>query len=500
MLDPRTPVIIGVGQVDQPVDPVAAVEPLGLFERAARRAADDCGARRDPLAVLDTVATVEILSWRYADVGAALARRLGCGPVRTVRSTTGGNGPQLLLTRMAAAIQRGEHRAVLLGGAEAMGSRLRARYVGTRLPWAPGAPGPPARAIGDPRPGTDAGEDAHGAGPPAHTYPLFETAIRAAAGRSVRDHQDVVATLWATFSDVAAANPHAWSRVAYDATAIATPGPDNRVVAFPYTKRMVANMNVDQGAALLLVAYEVARDLGVPDDRLVFPLAGADAHDHFHFTTRAHLDRSPAIRAVGAAALGATAIGMDDVARFDLYSCFPSAVQIAMSELGLAGPAGRDPRPLTVTGGLAFAGGPMNNYSTHAIAAMVDACRRDPGSIGLVTALGWYVTKHAMGVYSTTPSPRGFVAAPSPQDEIDSLPACRVERSYVGRATVEATSVVMRRDGTPDVGILSLRTPTGARTLANIRDTTALTDMTIRAWEGDQVRVVTDGTTNTVEY
>ena len=127
--------------------------------------------------------------------------------------------------------------------------------------------------LGDPRPGTNDYEMAHTAVAPTQIYPLFETALRAEAGRTVDEHQRDVSELWATFAAVAAGNPYTWSRVPYSAEEIRTPSADNRVVTFPYPKRMCANIDVDQAAALLLCSYEAARDLGVPDDRLVFPLA-----------------------------------------------------------------------------------------------------------------------------------------------------------------------------------------------------------------------------------
>src|SRR5262249_20699176 len=156
------------------------------------------------------------------------------------------------------------------------------------------------------------------------------------------EHQREVSELWAGFAAVAAENPYAWSRVAFSPEDIRTPARDNRVVTFPYLKRMCANIDVDQAAALLLCSYDVARDHGVPDDRLVFPLAGADAHDHFFFSERETLSASPAIAAAGRAALESAGYGIDDVARFDLYSCFPSAVEIALGALGLRGPDGGD--------------------------------------------------------------------------------------------------------------------------------------------------------------
>jgi acetyl-CoA C-acetyltransferase len=289
--------------------------------------------------------------------------------------------------------------------------------------------------------------------------------------------------------------------VPYSAEEIRTQSADNRIVTFPYLKRMCANIDVDEAAAVLLCSYEVARDLGVSDERLVFPLAAADAHDRFFFSERESLCASPAIAAAGGAALDAAGVGVDDVARFDLYSCFPSAVEIALGALRLRGPNGGDPRPLTVTGGLGFAGGPANNYPTHAIAAMVDACRRDPGSIGMVSALGWYVTKHSIGLYSTAPPERGFtrVDAATTQATVDALPGRATAGVYSGAATVEATAVVFEREGWPALAIVSTITPDGRRALANTRDAAVMQDMTEKAWEGRRVTLRTDGTVNTID-
>lgn len=503
MLDPRTPVIVGTGQVSQRLDdPTKAHEPIDLLADAARAADADAGAARSVLAALDTIAVVDMVSWKYPDPGALLGRRLGVEPRTTITTTVGGNSPQLLVNDVATTIANGDVRAVLVGGAEAVHTRWRARREPkTWLDWTHADDPPCAHVLGDPRPGTNDYEMAHTAVAPTHIYPLLETAVRAASGRDVEDHQQHVSELWETFAAVSAGNPHAWSRIAYSAEEIRTPSPDNRVVTFPYLKRMCANIDVDQGAALLLCSYEAARDLGVPDDRLVFPLAGADVHDHFFFSERDSLATSPGIAAAGHALTRAAGVAIDDIARFDLYSCFPSAVEIALQALGLAGAAGGDLRPLTVTGGLAFAGGPANNYPTHAIAAMVDACRRDPGSVGMVSALGWYVTKHSMGLYSTTPPANGFalVDATRTQAEVDALPGRETAGAYSGSTTVEATAVVVERDGTPAIAILSTLTPDGRRALANTRDAAVMQEMTEKAWEGRAVNLRTDGTVNTLD-
>jgi acetyl-CoA C-acetyltransferase len=502
VVDSRTPVLIGAGQVSQRLDdPTRAREPIDLLADAARRAEADAGAPRSPLAAVDTVAVVDIVSWKYPDAGALLGRRLGIDPRTTVTTTVGGNSPQLLVNELAAMITRGDARAVLLGGAECVYTRWRARREPkVWLDWTQADDPPCQHVVGDARPGTNDYEMAHTAIAPTQIYPLFETALRAELGHTVDEHQRVVSELWASFAAVAAGNPHAWSSTPLSAVDIRTPSPENRIVTFPYLKRMCANIDVDQAAALLLTSYELARDIGVPDDRLVFPLAGADAHDHFFFSERDALSASPAIAAAGRAALGAAGVGIDDVARFDLYSCFPSAVEIALSALGLRGPLDGDGRPLTVTGGLGFAGGPANDYPTHAIAAMVDACRRDPGSVGMVSALGWYVTKHSIGLYSTIPPRSGFVRADADrvQAQVDALPRRDTAGAYDGRAIIEATAVVYDREGAPAVAIVSTLTPDGRRALANTRDAAVMLEMTEKAWEGRTVELRTDGTVNTL--
>ena len=498
MIDPRTPVVVGVGEVDQRVDPHDAREPIALFADAVRAADADTGRPGVLLSRADTVAAVQIVSWPYADAGARVSQELGIEPRRTVMSTVGGNSPQLLVNEMAADIATGAADVVVIGGGESMHARWRARReprVHLEWPVDDGAPCP--NIVGDPRPGTNDFEQAHSAVAPTHIYPLFETGLRAAAGRTVEAHQRVVGALWSRFAEVAAANPHAWSRTPHSAEAITTPTAENRMVVFPYTKRMCANIDVDQGAAVLLCSYEAARDAGIAEDRMVFLHAGADAHDHWFVTERAALAEAPAIGIATRAALAAASVGIDDIARFDLYSCFPAAVEMAMQALGLRGVEHGDERPLTVTGGLGFAGGPVNNYPTHGIARMVDACRADPGSFGLTTALGWYATKHSVGVWSSRAAERFVRVDPAvTQAEVDALPGREPSGLFDGAMTIEATSVVMERDGRPSLAIVAGLLADGRRGLANSRDPDVMTAMTREAWEGRTVHVGNDGTTN----
>ena len=256
------------------------------------------------------------------------------------------------------------------------------------------------------------------------------------------------------------------------------------MIAYPYTKLMTANMLVDQGAALILCSAAAAEAAGVPRDQWVFPLAGADAGDHWFLSHRADFHSSPAIRLAGAAALSLAGAEVDDVAHLDLYSCFPSAVQIGAAELGI--PVDDPGRPLTVTGGLTFGGGPGNDYGTHAIASMVNRLRTDPGALGLVTGMGWYVTEHSIGVYGTAPGSRaptgtglpdrttveeaaGFRWG-DPQAAVGALPQCSSDADAVGEVTVETYSVAYERDGAPSRAVVACRTPDSRRAWANVTD------------------------------
>jgi acetyl-CoA C-acetyltransferase len=247
------------------------------------------------------------------------------------------------------------------------------------------------------------------------------------------------------------------------------------MVSLPYPKLCTANMQVDQGAGSIVCSAEAARAAGVPEERWVFPLAGADANDHWFISERAELHRSPAIRLAGAAALEGAGLGIDDVASIDLYSCFPAVVQMAAAELGLAidDPA----RPLTLTGGLTFGGGPGNNYTSHGIARAVGALRDAPGSAALVTGLGWYATKHSVGVYASRPPAhaggRPF-AWRNVQPDVDALPRCRVDPEALGPVRVETYTVTFDREGAPERGIIACRTANDSRAWGNVTDPGAL--------------------------
>lgn len=495
-LDPRTPVVVGGGQwtnrVDHGESPAAPVE---LIAGALRRAADDAGVGPDLLRAADAVRIVHMFSWRYANPAALVAERLGASPRDTAVSPTGGNEPQTLVSQACRDIAAGRADVVLIGGAEAWRSR-QAPGGGTALGWTPlgDQPGPAARSTSEDAPLNHPAEIARGIILPTQIYPLFEQALRHRAGRSIEDHLVRVSELWSRFSEVAATNPHAWVRRAMTPEEIRTASPTNRWICWPYTKVMNANNAVEQGAGLVVMSVERAEALGIARDRWVFPWAATEAHDTYAVSHRADLASSPAIRLCGHALSELAGIDFADaVDHVDLYSCFPSAVQVAAIELGLS-----LDRDLTVTGGLSFAGGPWSNYVSHSIATMLGVLREDPGSVGLISANGGYLTKHALALYSTRPPEGGFRWA-SPQGAVDALPRrdlCEPTDDLVPRdGEIEAWVVSHDRAGQPERAIATLVLEDGRRAWADNREADTLVELTSGAEQiGRSVKLTPDGT------
>lgn len=487
-LDPRTPVIIGVGQRSQRVDRgEPELEPIDLMVVAARSALEDAGV--GDASAVDSIRTVGLLSWRYTDPGSLVAERLGVGhPVDSAIAAMGGNSPQMLLNRTALDIQDGAVSCVVLAGAESWRTSSKYRAAGERPAWTVEPEGTrPARQIGAAVEMNHEAEAALGIFLPIQVYPMFEQAHRHHLGRTMDEHLPIVGGLWSRFSEVAAKNPHAWIQEPMTPAEVVTPSPTNRMVGMPYTKVMNSNNAVEQSAAVVLCSVEVAERLGVPRDRWVFPLAGADAREHSYVSHRDTLHTAPAVGIAGRAALAEAGLTIDDIGHVDLYSCFPVAVQVGAEELGLD-----LDRQLTQTGGLSFAGGPWNNYVMHAIAAMVDTLRADPGTTGLVWANGGYLTKHAFGIYSTEPPAGGFRHA-HPQDEIDALPSREVVADHAGGATIETWTVMHGKDGEPEQAIVAMLLDDGRRAWGTTDDADDMATMAAEDVIGRRVQRSADG-------
>ncbi len=486
-LDPHLPVIVGVGEtVHRDAD---SPEPAQLMAAAVHAALADAGTGNAFLKKTSAIAALTPGGWLDGDPGRRVAELLGI-EARTVRASMfGGNGPQLLVNELGQRIQGNELDAALVCSGEAINTLRKARAAGGEPDWpAPdGARQADEVLEADLPAGTEA-ETEVGMFAPIIAYPLIENAIRAATGRTAAEQLELIASVWSRFSAVAAEQPAAWTRTAYSAEQLRTPSAENRPVTFPYLKLLNANITVDQGAALLLCSVATAEALGVPRERWTFLHAGARATDEWNLSERRSLAHSPAIAACGEAAFGHARVEADELGPIDLYSCFPSAVQLAAGALGL--PFDDPARPLTSTGGLTFFGGPGNGYATHGIAAVARALRAAPdGTRGLATALGWYATKHAVGVYGNAPPEQPFAAlAPEPAD-----PGARtVAEPGDYTATAETCTVVYDREGAPAVGTLFALRADGSRALGKSDDPEVMAAMEADGFLGSPVALRAD--------
>ena len=499
-MDPsRTPVLVGAGQITQrEPDPAKALAPMDLTAAAARAAATDSGAGARLLETLDTLVVLRSFSdtsWRfkspfgrYANPPEALAHKIGADAAqRLIYTHPGGNMPQWCINRLSEEIVRGETRAVLIAGGEALATQKAAQRRQLDLNWQLDS-STKCEEWGVATRGWNDVEDRHRMAGAIFAYPLIENSIRGHYGRTVDAHLLAMGQLFERFAQVAADNPLADRRNGYSAEEIATPSSANPYIGFPYTKLMNANAFIDQAAAVILTTVEHARNLGVRDESMVYLHGCADAYDHWFLSDRINFHSSPAMRIVAREAQTMAGASIDDIAHFDLYSCFPSAVDIATREIGI--PAD-DPRALTVTGGLPYFGGPGNNYVTHSIAQMMQTLRNDAGALGMVTANGNYVTKQSAGIYSTTPPTTPF-APNNPalyQAEIDADKGPPVAETADGNAHIETYTVIHDRSG-PSFGIVLGRLDDGTRFIANTPDDhDLLTTMTTEEFLNKRGRV-----------
>ena len=466
-IDPRTPVIVGAGQLNNRDH---GSEPIDLMTRSAEAALADTASAmlRDRIDAVRVVWGV----WPYADPGRLVADRLGVTSAHSSITTMGGNQVYDLVADTALRIQNGDLDVAVLCGAETLRTRRSDRARGTRTEYLPEREAAaPDDVLGKDKPLNSDAEREFGLEPVARFYAMAETALRHRLGEDLDEHRRRIATLWAGASEVAASNPNAWIQNALTVDEIATESASNRPVASPYPKLMTSNLNVDQGGAVVMCSAAAAEAAGVPRDRWVFPWAGVGAADHWLPTNRWAFDESPAMRMSGMRTLELAGLGVDECSLIDLYSCFPVAVQLAQRELGV------DPsRPFTITGGLTFAAGPLNCYCLLPLSRAVGLLREAPTERALLTGNGGSFTKHSSLVLAAEPSGHGFLTD-DVQPTVDALPSRPTPTERPGDVTLETYTVTSDRDMQPELAILAGLDAQGGRHWANSADQTMMAEL-----------------------
>jgi acetyl-CoA C-acetyltransferase len=443
------PVIVGVGQINDREDRLNSVE---LMAAALCDADADGGggwlARADALDVVAQLSFPE-----FADASAPLAQLLDITPRHCAQTRYPmGDSPVALLAQAASRIAAGDAEVCAIAGGE--GLRTAGKRAGEKRDAVRDSA---TRATRSTRPG----RERYGIVAPTDVYPLYENACRAAWGQSLAEAQTESATLWAGLSEVAAHSEGAWLREARTAEEILTVTPNNRLITFPYTKLMVANASVNQGAGFIVTSLAKAKQMGVPEQRLIYVGNGASAREPGDVLVREALHHSPSLEWTLQTALSLNGLTADDLAHLELYSCFPCVPKLARRAIGWP-----LDKPISVFGGLTFGGGPVGNYMSHAIAAMAQALRTSGGHGLLFGNGGLATTSHAI-VVSRDP---GIAVKRAPSATYDDTNRTRVEllETYEGEARIETHTVFYTREGAPRAGVIVARTPGGERVLARV--------------------------------
>ena len=478
---PRTPVLVGVGvAMRREDDPAGALEPIDLMLEAVRAAGTDCGAS----ALLAQVGSIAVPRgrWRYRNPAGEIARAVGAQGATTILSSVGVL-QQTLIANACEAIADGKINSALVTGSDAGYRILRSRLAGARLDDRDQHDDPdvllePNAELRHPA------EVAAGLKMPVGLYAILESARRAAAGWSVDSHRDRLAARYARFAEIAAANPDAWTRTPLDVATIREEGPRNPMQAFPYTRAHCATWNVDQAAALLFCSAEQAIALNIDRSRWVFPIASTESNHMVPLSARADLIRSPGADATARTVLEAGGIAAADVDLIELYSCFPVAVDAFADPLDL--PPDRD---LTITGSMAFAGGPYNNYFLQATARAAKLLRAGAGRTALLSCVSGILTKQAFALWSSEPPGASFERRDVTAEVAAAAAELPVVEDYSGGGRIAGCTVLYARGERPRAVAL-IDTDDGARALAVSDACETVAGMERDEWVGRRVHVV----------
>lgn len=464
MKDGPIPVIIGASQFTQPKNLIDPLDPLNLMVKTSEKAFSEAGTD-EIKSYIDTIYMVNIQSWSYKDAPGKLSEILGLKPTQKIYLSDGGNTPQMLVNRAVRQISSGKRKGILITGSETSYSALRAKKGKIKLNWPEKEE--PSYMEGKIWHGTNEFENKYELIIPAYSYAIFETALRAKSNKNIIEHNHYMGNLFKHFADIASRNPYAWIKPNFSVDDIITPSPENRNICHPYTKRMCSNVFIDQAGSLIITRESIAEQININKQKWVYHMGGADLQNVFNITQRPSLTNSPASREGVKLVLQQAGLKLKDINKFDIYSCFPSIVEIIMDEIGLKAD---DTRDLTVTGGLAYFGGPWSNYSLHAIITSIELIRKNPTLKIMVIANGGYNTKQSFGIYGNRPP-----YAPWNEKEENTIQRQILKKSLTlpvekvnGQFKVEGYTLIFNRQGEPIKGIAIGCLKNGNRTLAYI--------------------------------
>jgi acetyl-CoA C-acetyltransferase len=447
------PIIVGVGQVVDHWDGRdldKSSSPISLITESIKRAQADAGVF-DLVEKIDTLAVVRAYTdslrkpfdpfGKAKNFPAAVIEAASLSPKRTIYSTAGGEQPQSLVNELSEDIARGDIRMAMITGGEALATLKTALKKQLALDWSSEADAD-IEERGTQTDFISKYEMVNGMGLPPQTYAAMEQALRARLGMSRVQYLDYMGGICAGLCKTAQQNPYSQYPQAKSAEFLATASKDNYPICDPYLKWLIAQDAVNQASTLILTSVGYAKELGIDPDQWIYLHGYSDVKEKL-VSERPDLSKSKALELAISGAISSAGIAAGDIAYRDIYSCFPIVVHLASEVLGL------DPvsDQMSMTGGLSFFGGAGNNYSTHAIATVVEKLRQDRQAYGLVLANGGFMSKQSAGVYSAkTPQAWAEISSEALQAEVDAQPECKLLNEDC-TAVIEAYTVRHDRNG-----------------------------------------------------
>jgi acetyl-CoA C-acetyltransferase len=491
-LPPNTPIIIGIGfcqvKSDNPHDCPEAIE---LMFNAINDAASDAG-NADIVQQLDSI-SVQKGSWQYSNPGKLLADKLGCPPAKSILADL---GVLQIMTffDLCQNIKEGKQEIGVITGGESRYRDLRSMIIGEPVETTVQDDTTPAPDVYHTIPDAFSSEleDKRGVWAPVEFYAIAESALRYRQGLSIEEHQNKIAELYSGFSAIAAKNPHAWLTDILSPEDILTPSAKNAMIAFPYTKRMISQWNVNQSVAVIVCSYAKAKALGLNNKNWIYPIAATQSRNVVNLAQKPKLHSHPGTILTGKRALELARITTDDIDIAELYSCFPSAIQACAKDLELEGKC-----PINISGSMAYAGGPFNHGAVDSLARMVEVLREHKNThtekcIGMVTSLSGMFGKQGCGLLATEADSNGFQF-----DDITDIVAQQekpiaIDANYTGDATIVAYSVMYNK-GDISHAIAYCDTPNGKRTVVRTNNIDIAEIMTHEEFVGRTIHILTDG-------
>ena len=494
-LAPNTPVIIGVGfRQEKSDEPGACPEPYQLMVEAIRDAAGDAGTEQ-LLTDLESI-SVQQGMWQYPNPGKLIADELGCAGAKSILADLG----VLQLTPLfdlCQAIANGEQQLGVVTGGETKYRDLRSKITGQSVANTeqPEDTPKPDQHLASADPFATEVEAQQGIFLPTELFAVIESSLRHHKGLGIDEHRDELARLYSGFSEIAAQNPRAWKQEVVSAEEIRDPVGKNAMLAFPYTKRHNSQWNVNQAVAIIVCSAAKAEALGVAREQWIYPTAAAQSRHVLCLAQQRSLHSHPGTVIAGKRAYEMAGIAPKDISVADLYSCFPAAVQSFALDLGLEGVC-----PWSVTGSMAFAGGPYNHGALDGVARMVEVLRTGEAPlpadaqgqrVGLVSNLSGIFGKQGVALFSNTPNPNGFQFDDVTEQVAEEDIPKTVTGEYVGPAKVAGYTVSFNKHEITQ-GFAYCDTPSGERTVAKSLDKALLEQMTREEFVGRDIHIAED--------